>query len=53
VGCVVFTIALGMTESYFTTFVNPQAGYIAMFGLLIAVILVRPWGLFGRPIKGF
>ena len=52
-GCMVAALALGMTESYFTTFVNPQAGYIAMFGLLIAVILVRPWGLFGRPIKGF
>ena len=45
-------ILKGMTESYFTTFVNPQAGYIAMFGLLIAVILVKPWGLFGRPVAG-
>lgn len=51
-GCMAAAILLGMTESYFTTFVNPQAGYIAMFGLLIAVILVKPWGLFGRPIPG-
>jgi len=51
-GCMAAALVLGMTESYFTTFVNPQAGYIAMFGLLIAVILVKPWGLFGRPMAG-
>jgi len=51
-GCMAAAMVLGLTESYFTTFVNPQAGYIAMFGMLIAVILVKPWGLFGRPMPG-
>jgi branched-chain amino acid transport system permease protein len=52
-GCLAAAFILGMTESFCTTYANPQLGYIVGFLLLIAVILVRPWGLFGRPIRGF
>ena len=50
-GCLAACFMLGMAESYCTVYINPQAGYIAMFIMLVVVILFRPWGLFGKPLR--
>lgn len=49
-GCLFACLLLGMAVSFSITYINAQAGYIAMFILLVVVILVRPWGLFGKKI---
>ena len=49
-GALFACVLLGMSESFSTTYINPQAGYIAMFILLVVVIMFRPWGLFGKRI---
>ena len=49
-GALAACLLLGLAESYSTTYINPQAGYIAMFVTLVVVIMFRPWGLFGKRI---
>jgi len=45
---VVAALLLGLAESLVATFVDPALTLAANYALFIAVLLVRPAGLFGR-----
>jgi branched-chain amino acid transport system permease protein len=48
-GGVVAALLLGLAESLVATFVDPALTLAANYALFIAVLLLRPAGLFGRP----
>jgi branched-chain amino acid transport system permease protein len=47
-GSVVAAFIIGMAQSIFTLWMNPQRVAIAIFGIMIVVLIARPRGLFGR-----
>ncbi|MBI4629266.1 MAG: branched-chain amino acid ABC transporter permease [Candidatus Rokubacteria bacterium] len=47
-GSVVAAFVIGLAQSLFTLWINPQRVAIAIFGIMIVVLIVRPRGFFGR-----
>jgi len=47
-GSVVAAFVIGILQSLLTLWMNPQRVAIAIFGLMILVLIVRPRGFFGR-----
>ena len=47
-GSVVAAFIIGVAQSLFSLWMNPQRVAIAIFGIMIVVLIVRPRGLFGR-----
>ena len=47
-GSVVAAFLIGVAQSLFSLWMNPQRVAIAIFGIMIVVLIVRPRGLFGR-----
>ena len=48
-GAMLGGLLIGIAESFITGYVSSTYTNLLIFGLLIAVMLVRPTGLFGRP----
>jgi len=42
-------VILGFTESFLSTFYGASVSSFASFGVVIALLIVRPWGLLGIP----
>jgi branched-chain amino acid transport system permease protein len=47
-GSVVAAVVIGIAQSLLTLWMNPQRVAIAIFGIMILVLIVRPRGFFGR-----
>ncbi len=47
-GSVVAAFVIGVAQSVLTLWLNPQRVAIAIFGIMILVLIVRPRGFFGR-----
>jgi branched-subunit amino acid ABC-type transport system permease component len=47
-GSVVAAFVIGVAQSLFSLWMNPQRVAIAIFGIMIVVLIVRPRGLYGR-----
>jgi branched-subunit amino acid ABC-type transport system permease component len=47
-GSVVAAFVIGIAQSLFSLWLNPQRVAIAIFGIMIVVLIVRPRGFFGR-----
>jgi branched-subunit amino acid ABC-type transport system permease component len=47
-GSVVAAVVIGVAQSLLTLWMNPQRVAIAIFGIMIVVLVVRPRGFFGR-----
>ena len=47
-GSVVAAFVIGITQSLFSLWMNPQRVAIAIFGIMIVVLIVRPRGFAGR-----
>jgi len=47
-GSVIAAFVIGIAQSVLTLWMNPQRVAIAIFGLMIVVLVVRPRGFFGR-----
>ena len=47
-GSVVAAFVIGIAQSLFALWMNPQRVAIAIFGIMIVVLIVRPRGFFGR-----
>jgi branched-chain amino acid transport system permease protein len=47
-GSVVAAFVIGIAQSLLTRWMNPQRVAIAIFGIMIVVLVVRPRGFFGR-----
>ena len=50
-GCLVAGLALGVAESLVSVFVDPGLTLAVNFALFLAVLLVKPTGLFGKPSR--
>ena len=50
-GALLGGLVLGMVESLATGFISPTYKDVITFGLLAAVLLLRPTGLLGRPLR--
>ncbi len=48
-GAMIGGLLIGIIESFWGGYVNAQYKDVAVFGILMLVLLVRPNGLFGRP----
>ncbi len=48
-GAMLGGILIGLIESFWAGYVNAQYKDVAVFGILMLVLMVRPNGLFGRP----
>ncbi len=48
-GAMLGGLMIGLIESFWAGYVNAQYKDVAVFGILMLVLLVRPNGLFGRP----
>ena len=51
-GAVIGGLAIGIVESVSTLFIPTDFRDTVVFGLLILILLVRPWGLFGVRVRG-
>ena len=47
-GSVVAAFVIGVAQSLFSLWMNPQRVAVAIFGIMIVVLIVRPRGFFGR-----
>ena len=47
-GSVVAAFVIGIAQSLLTLWMNPQRVAIAIFGIMIVILIVRPRGFFGR-----
>ena len=47
-GSVVAALVIGVAQSLLTLWMNPQRVAIAIFGIMIVVLIMRPRGFFGR-----
>ena len=47
-GSVVAALVIGIAQSLLTLWMNPQRVAIAIFGIMLVVLIVRPRGFFGR-----
>ena len=48
-GAMLGGVMIGLIESFWAGYVNAQYKDVAVFGILMAVLIVRPNGFFGRP----
>jgi branched-chain amino acid transport system permease protein len=48
-GAMLGGLIIGLIESFWAGYINAQYKDVAVFGVLVLVLLVRPNGLFGRP----
>jgi branched-chain amino acid transport system permease protein len=48
-GAMLGGIMIGLIESFWASYINAQYKDVAVFGILMLVLLVRPNGFFGRP----
>jgi branched-chain amino acid transport system permease protein len=42
-------IVLGFSESFLSTFYGASVSAFVSFGVVVALLIVRPWGLLGKP----
>jgi branched-chain amino acid transport system permease protein len=48
-GAMIGGIFIGLCESFSQSYISSQYSDLIVFGILIAVMLIRPQGIFGRP----
>jgi len=51
-GAVVGGLLVGLIEQLSSTYVSPKSADMFIYGLLLLILLVRPWGLFGQRELG-
>ena len=51
-GAIVGGILVGVIEQLAATYISPKSSDIVIYGLLLVILMVRPWGLFGQKELG-
>ena len=51
-GAIVGGLLVGLIEQLASSYVSPKSADIFIYGLLLLVLIVRPWGLFGQRELG-
>lgn len=51
-GAIIGGIIVGVVEQLSASYISPKATDIVIYGLLLVILMVRPWGLFGQRELG-
>jgi branched-chain amino acid transport system permease protein len=51
-GAVVGGLLVGLIEQFSSSYISPKSSDIVIYGLLLLILLARPWGLFGQRELG-
>lgn len=51
-GAIVGGLLVGVVEQLAASYISPKASDIVIYGLLLLILMVRPWGLFGQRELG-
>jgi branched-chain amino acid transport system permease protein len=51
-GAIVGGLLVGLVEQLSATYISPKSSDVFIYGLLLLILLIRPWGLFGQRESG-
>lgn len=51
-GAIVGGLLVGLIEQFAGSYISPKSSDIVIYGLLLLILMVRPWGLFGQRELG-
>jgi branched-chain amino acid transport system permease protein len=51
-GAIIGGLLVGLIEQLAATYISPKSSDIMIYGLLLLILMVRPWGLFGQRELG-
>jgi branched-chain amino acid transport system permease protein len=51
-GAIVGGLLVGLIEQFASSYISPKSSDIAIYAVLLLILLVRPWGLFGQRELG-
>ena len=51
-GAIVGGLLVGLIEQFAASYISPKSSDIFIYGLLLLILMVRPWGLFGQRELG-
>jgi branched-chain amino acid transport system permease protein len=51
-GAIVGGLLVGIIEQMASTYISPKSSDIVIYMLLLIILMVRPWGLFGQKELG-
>jgi branched-chain amino acid transport system permease protein len=51
-GAIVGGQLVGLIEQFSASYISPKSSDIVIYGLLLLILVARPWGLFGRRELG-
>lgn len=51
-GAIIGGILVGVIEQLAASYISPKSSDIVIYGLLLVILMVRPWGLFGQKELG-
>jgi len=51
-GAIVGGLLVGLIEQFSASYISPKSSDIAIYGLLLLILMARPWGLLGRRELG-
>ncbi len=51
-GAIVGGLLVGVIEQFASSYISPKSSDILIYGLLLLILMVRPWGLFGQRELG-
>ena len=51
-GAIVGGLLVGIIEQMASTYISPKSSDIVIYVLLLLILMVRPWGLFGQKELG-
>jgi branched-chain amino acid transport system permease protein len=51
-GAIIGGLLVGLIEQLAATYISPKSTDIVVYGLLLMILMVRPWGLFGQRELG-
>ena len=51
-GAIIGGLLVGLIEQLSATYISPKSSDIMIYGLLLVILMVRPWGLFGQRELG-
>lgn len=51
-GAIIGGLLVGLIEQLAATYISPKSTDIVVYGLLLMILMVRPWGLFGQRDLG-
>jgi branched-chain amino acid transport system permease protein len=51
-GAIIGGLLVGLIEQFSASYISPKSSDIAIYAVLLVILLVRPWGLFGQRELG-